>query len=109
MMILHIDLERLIGACLNDPDLRMRILDALEHDRAPILTPCGYLTQDAKRFAVTLKTDRDSAPGLGGFVQCDSFGWIACRLLEAVAGEHDAKTVAADDMPTLRDAERGNR
>jgi hypothetical protein len=98
MLTLHIDLDVFIRACLNDPDLRARIVDALDGPPAPVLAPFAYVGTGATRLGATLKTNRTGTPGVHGFVPCDAVGWIACRLEEVIAAEHDASTISAEQL-----------
>jgi hypothetical protein len=98
MQNLQIDIERLIAACLNDPELRIRIRDALDGPPAPILTVCAFVSDGDQRYAATLKTNRELSPGQEGFVRCDGFGFVSCRIDEVVRAEHDASTISADEL-----------
>jgi hypothetical protein len=92
------DLKQLVRVCLNDPDLRVEILAALEEGPLPVRTPVAHVADGTQTFSAMLKSDRNKNPGDSTFIVRDGLGWVSGRLSEIVTTEHDASTISAEQM-----------
>lgn len=92
------DLKQLIRVCLNDPDLKKEVEDALAEGPLPVRTPVAHVAEDETTFQSMLKSSRDKSPGDAGFILRDNLGWVSGRLTEIIKTEHDASTISAEQV-----------
>jgi transcription antitermination factor NusA-like protein len=92
------DLKQLIRVCLNDPDLKTEIENAIAEGPLPVRTPIVHVKDGEQTSQAMLKVSREKAPGDAGFLVRDNLGWVSGRLVEIVKTDHDASTISAEQM-----------
>lgn len=92
------DLKSLIRVCLNDPSARAEIEGALAEGPLAVREATVQVREGAKLFVARVKTDREKAPGDGGFLVRDDKGRFVGVLTEVVISDHDARTMSQDEL-----------
>ena len=92
------DLKQLIRVCLNDPDLKKEVEEALAEGPLPVRTPIANVADGDETFQSVLKSSREKSPGDAGFILRDNLGWVSGRLTEIVKTDHDASTISAEQV-----------